>query len=469
MYRANVPTELDVLDSPLLSPTPLGSAFLGNVPGSALAERIFNDPGSWETSEEYDDSALDQMAWLVDEVEKYGLHSASSSLDSASTVDGSMPEKANLVSSIMHARNRDTLMDIKRRNIRPISLASLFERSGEDFIRDIQPHLLKSGAELTPATADFFSPMSGSTDGSSVLTAATDKSEFLSAPIYSASTTLNFLDLYLDSPNKDAFRKSIQAKSRPRTPAQPPSLKIISESASVRPASIMSPSLSHPDMSVLPLKRGSSVPPLDTLALRQPEAAKPLADIMSPEPRLALPPGLAQPLEETKPQLTVEEVSVSQVVTVPDSIARALPQPTPPPAYSSRQSSPPRPLPQAQPSPSPSPAPAKTAGIIGQASTPVRRLPSIPPSTRSAVPSLNNSIASPLPTSLPTATSALLSPEPTQTILYQSRPMSAVRSPLGGPMGPRTRASAYNRHERTSSTGNRITSGLARRPPVLQL
>jgi hypothetical protein len=74
-----------------------------------------------------------------------------------------------------------------------------------------------------------------------------------------------------------------------------------------------------------------------------------------------------------------------------------------------------------------------------------------------------------LPSSLPTA-SALLSPEPpltsSQTITFHGRPMSAVRSPLGGPAGPRSRAS---HGAGRSISGPRISSGLARRPPVLQL
>ncbi|KAJ3501189.1 hypothetical protein NMY22_g19012 [Coprinellus aureogranulatus] len=80
---------------------------------------------------------------------------------------------------------------------------------------------------------------------------------------------------------------------------------------------------------------------------------------------------------------------------------------------------------------------------------------SLTPSTQPA--------ASPLPSSLPSSMGNLLSPEPNgaQTIVYQSRPMSAVRSPMGGVMGPRSRSSTPNQV--------RSSSGLARRPPVLNL
>ena len=56
-----------------MSANPLGS-ILGTMPGSALAEKIFNDPESWEEAEEQkdeSDAAREAMAWLEDELEKY--------------------------------------------------------------------------------------------------------------------------------------------------------------------------------------------------------------------------------------------------------------------------------------------------------------------------------------------------------------------------------------------------------------
>ena len=61
--------ELDNLDSPLVSPSPLTS--VGGIPGSAIAEKIFNDPDSWDNPLEQDLDAADlEMAWLAEEVEK---------------------------------------------------------------------------------------------------------------------------------------------------------------------------------------------------------------------------------------------------------------------------------------------------------------------------------------------------------------------------------------------------------------
>jgi len=61
--------ELDNLDSPLVSPSPLTS--VGGIPGSAIAEKIFNDPDSWDNPLEHQLDASDlEMAWLAEEVEK---------------------------------------------------------------------------------------------------------------------------------------------------------------------------------------------------------------------------------------------------------------------------------------------------------------------------------------------------------------------------------------------------------------
>ncbi|EAU83422.1 hypothetical protein CC1G_12489 [Coprinopsis cinerea okayama7 len=329
IYRPkNVPAELDVLDSPLLSPTPIGSALLGNVPGSALAERIFNDPTAWKTDDIIQGGGiggrgapgeliLDPMSWFVDEVERFRLNSAassSSSLNSASTDDGGLltpPEKSRLgvIPGMMKRDSQQSLMGLTaRHNVRPISLASLFDaRSEEDFVKDIQAQMqMKTSGEQagfgtgkTPHTADVFSPMSDATNSTVVSP----------APIYSASTTLSFLDLYLESPGSKsgALRKSLYAKSQPR---QGLGLKVTGEGMEKpRPVSLLSP-LVHPDMSVEPVKRGSSVPPLDQLPVPSPQPNV-SASVLSPEPKPILPPGLHQNLEvgETKPEEQEGEAS----------------------------------------------------------------------------------------------------------------------------------------------------------------
>ncbi|KAG6841658.1 hypothetical protein C0991_008643 [Blastosporella zonata] len=74
MFRKHVP-DLDSLESPLISANPFGS-ILGVVPGSALAERIFNDPESWHGADDDDGDLKDVevMTWLADEVEKYDVN-----------------------------------------------------------------------------------------------------------------------------------------------------------------------------------------------------------------------------------------------------------------------------------------------------------------------------------------------------------------------------------------------------------
>lgn len=71
MFRKHIP-DLDLLDSPLISASPF-SSILGVVPGSAIAERIFNDPESWEKEEDDSDieDSKDAMTWLAEELEKY--------------------------------------------------------------------------------------------------------------------------------------------------------------------------------------------------------------------------------------------------------------------------------------------------------------------------------------------------------------------------------------------------------------
>ncbi|KAG6833298.1 hypothetical protein H0H87_008930 [Tephrocybe sp. NHM501043] len=70
MFRKHVP-DLDSLESPLISASPFGS-ILGVVPGSALAERIFNDPDSWQGTDDDDDlKGTEAMSWLAEEVEQY--------------------------------------------------------------------------------------------------------------------------------------------------------------------------------------------------------------------------------------------------------------------------------------------------------------------------------------------------------------------------------------------------------------
>jgi len=69
--------DLDILDSPLMSSIPFSS--LSGLPGSAIAENIFNDPDSWEENDDPEadeDEDDDTLAWLVEEIEKFKANSA---------------------------------------------------------------------------------------------------------------------------------------------------------------------------------------------------------------------------------------------------------------------------------------------------------------------------------------------------------------------------------------------------------
>lgn len=76
MPRKHVP-DLDILESPLISAEPFGS-LLGNMPPSALAEKIFNDPHSWqETEDDHQNEDIadmtDAITWLEMELRKYDI------------------------------------------------------------------------------------------------------------------------------------------------------------------------------------------------------------------------------------------------------------------------------------------------------------------------------------------------------------------------------------------------------------
>ncbi|RXW20496.1 hypothetical protein EST38_g5369 [Candolleomyces aberdarensis] len=518
MQRGNFP-DLDLPDSPLLSATiPAG---LGPVPGSALAERIFNDPDAWETEDFGEDMLSDPMAWFTEELERFRLNSAASSdtaFSSGTDDEGASSDaeldKVTFMPSPGLTVQGSLVKGIKRKSLRPISLAALFKHSGEDLPKDVQAQLaniIESGG--LPLTVGKGLPSTTTSSSSATLSSAATEMSSQPSPspvvVHSASATLSFLEwygIYPDSPLRDiSFRKSIYANSRkPKTPG--PHLHIPSpKAAQSRPSSLLSPSVLIPDLRVEPPKRGSSVPPLESLkpmldqVVQAAKASPPPADSRSSSP--PNPPGLSQspppvvteelkptpneapkaPLEDAPANANADAQTHTPASTPPkvrqNSAERRRPvnirtTDSPPPYSRVDTTASPRRLPTSTASSSERPTPT---------STPVRRLPSIPsalisgrsttppapqqPST--AVPSTSTGIFSPLPSSLPTA-SSLLSPEPpltSQTITFHGRPMSAVRSPLGGPAGPRSRASNGGR----SISGPRISSSLARRPPVLQL
>ncbi|KAJ2924026.1 hypothetical protein H1R20_g13070, partial [Candolleomyces eurysporus] len=145
MQRGNFP-DLDLPDSPLLSATiPAG---LGPVPGSALAERIFNDPDAWETEDFDEDMLSDPMAWFTEELERFRLNSAASSdtaFSSGTDDEGASSDaeldKVTFMPSPGLTVQGSLVKGIKRKSLRPISLAALFKHSGEDLPKDVQAQL----------------------------------------------------------------------------------------------------------------------------------------------------------------------------------------------------------------------------------------------------------------------------------------------------------------------------------------
>ena len=518
LFRPNIPAELDVLDSPLLEfgQSPLASAMFGRMPGSALAERIFNDPSAWGTSEDlgYDESEDDdegvEISFDASGLDKSEVETAR--MDSSTTPTKS-DSKARLLDS-PQSQQRQPRMGIQRHKVRPISLTSLFQHGSEEaFLSNVQSNLRKfsneGGIERTPATSDIFSPMTDSTGTPG--TANTDMTMFSPSPLYSASTTLSFLDLYLDSPKLN-MRKSLYAKrqsqiagAKPTTPA----LVIPSQPVPRRPLTILTPLSAHPDMSVEPTKRGGSVPPLDQISInllpppsaqqqksvdsnqqqRQPsKLPSPPTSVLSPEPKLSLPPGLGHAgvatLQPTPKKTLVSKENVATSATTPP---RSLPRPvlhqTEQPRRPSTSLSQPPPY-----SRTPSPPRDSSDPSRPPSSSSVRRLPTIPLKSAAFAPlssmtTLSPALStgrtllgapSPLPSSLP---SSVMSPEPTpggQTIVFHSRASSTVRSPpLGGPMGPRSKSDRNSRHT-PSPTAKRVVSGgnsglAVRRPPGLML
>lgn len=509
--RFNYP-DLDVLDSPLISPNPLGlaSAFGSSIPGSAIAERIFNDPESWEENDGDEDDLpvdVDQLAWLTEEIEKFKAGVDPVKLPFDGVPHTPTDKHPQLLPSPMSGRGsltrRDTWKSIgKKTGMRPISLAALFEHSNEDFSSDIQRQLskiLESGG--IPHHIRPFPPSSAlsppSTSGSSSTldtpahphTASTNGGDSSPSPvnIYSASATLSFLEwygIYPDSPRLDINGRRTQPKS---ARIKAPLLQVPSPRHATPPSSLLNTPIPATTFVARPDKRASSVPPpgLDPPAST---ASPPLVEApvqprrvsKSPSPirsndrqpaarKDSTPQALpALPLSDTSergrgPHMTSPPPSYTrspspQVVrsnptsTVPSREGTPSRQgrrlPTIPSESSSRPPSPPEPAPQQKPQVAPLPQPLPQPQVQSQPVT-LTRAQSQP--QRSNLPRH----ASPARVaSVPATTSASVSSVPNgqQDV---PRPPS-VRSPLGGPAGPRTRS-------RTSHDVG------ARRPPVLRI
>ncbi|KAF9005211.1 hypothetical protein BDQ17DRAFT_1354048 [Cyathus striatus] len=522
MFRRDV-FDLDVLDSPIISPTPLSVGGLG-IPGSALAERIFNDPEAWTTDNDADSeegeeifrqdvirfgglersSQDDPLAWLAEEIEKFQARSAGSQevfVNNTEEDDDQTPELKQFEDKYRLTPRESTYNwgtkwegvkeeeDMKQ----PISLTSLFVTKDE-FSNDVQKHLAKilderdagalfrsfpspphsSGSNNSEASSSSTSParliVNVGTNGD----ADTPVTPIISpVAVHSASTTLSFLEwygIYPDSPQLErVIRKSIQVPKKGQKPnTQLPSMP---DSPSPKPAAYSPHDLNKIGKLEIPQDETPSV--TDTV--------KPPSRRTSPIP----PPGLSQSLEERAPTPMV-------LPSLPKPPTSTLP-PAPPPLYrrspspcsNSRSDTPERR--RALPSDSPLPFRTPTKSVTVSIETPVRRLPLVPgntpsphaPALRTATPPSSQKVVLQTPpphtSSLPptrtaTPTSCSGPSTPGSVPRKCSAPCVGIRSPPAGPMGPRSRSVV-----RSSSSSSfceepgmvRSMSG-QRRPPALK-
>ncbi|TFK35814.1 hypothetical protein BDQ12DRAFT_264321 [Crucibulum laeve] len=264
MFRRHIP-DLDILDSPILSPTPLST--VGRIPGSAIVDKIFNDPDAWgaadEDEQEYEDGEdlESPMAWLAHEIEKFRQNSAG--IEEEGT-----PELKAFEGKYRLAPQEPYSWGTKWEGIReedarrPISLAGLFDR-GEDFSQDIHNQLtkiLESGGNIfrsfpSPASSSDGSSSSSSSAGHRAppsLPLGSSEDAFPQTPIisplavHSASTTLSFLEwygIYPDTPGLDKkMRRSLHAKARQMAPLiqipSPPARSSSTPSSTTQPLNL---------------------------------------------------------------------------------------------------------------------------------------------------------------------------------------------------------------------------------------
>lgn len=313
--------------------------------------------------------------------------------------------------------------DIARRgSVRPISLAGLFEQSDDDFSKEIQQHLSKILDSVGPKSSSY---TTGSTStpstAESIATPLTSNSiSEMSPSVYPASATLSFLEyygIYPDSPLFDG-RKLPRKKSMRRPPLSKDSQTGYLRSARALPAETFAQS-SPPRLSSVP-------PPGLDLPFRPPHVSLPS------------PPALVQPttsdgLNQASSSHSRNNSDVQGVVVSP-------------PSDSSPRS---RPLPIAT-VVSPTPSSADSSPVR------VRRLPSIPSEPQPQVSStsppdqiLSGRTTPPSQHNAP-ASAAFLSPSSKSSVALPSASLASaasqslrtpitIRSPLGVPLGPRTR------------------------------
>lgn len=395
---------LDILDSPLMSSTPLTS-FLNGIPGSAIAENIFNDPDSWEENDDVDGVDMEPLAWLADEIEKFKAKSA----DVYGAFDVAVDNKTNpgLTPPAGEMQLGTGLKGIDRTsNILPISIPFFSEPANDEDIQDRLskildasgiPHYIRPlSAGLTPPStskSNYYHPLKINT--SIVAGSSVDRPS--PVVVHSSSITLSFLEWYGIYPESDQSLRSLRQQYR--------------KSINAKIAGSMNPPPTH----AMPLSPPPSIPP----------------------PGLEPPPHLPRSRPPSLPSLTSTESR---------DLRRQSPAGSRPISNTRSRSS----------SDSRSQSPASTENISRRDSdTPTRRrrLPSIPLE------------ASPLPP--PRSSPKLPSTELSTPASQQLRPPSTSRPlpPVSSPAGPRTRSGSRVNSQDSTTRG----LSLQHRPPVLRL
>ncbi|KJA24700.1 hypothetical protein HYPSUDRAFT_38403 [Hypholoma sublateritium FD-334 SS-4] len=469
--------DLDVLESPLMSSAPLTAVF-SNIPGSAIAERIFNDPESWGDDDD-DDGDFPEDEQLTFWAEELEIAREKSTGVQDSKGNALVATHASALPQRLLKRDPSIVWKGKalgkRGAVRPISLAALFEHTTEDFSGEIQQQLTKildsggiphhiryphSSALSPPSTSDTTSTLDSplQIQTASSVGSGGDKSPSPVA-IYSASATLSFLEwygIYPDSPRLDLHAvRSMQPKS---ARFKAPTLQIPSPRRPSRPASMLGTPLAETPVA-RQLKRSSSVPPpgLDIPADVQPETrpANPPARTRSPTP----------PARTHSPS----PIPRSQQVRAAATVLPPLPTPAPvlpPNKERGRSLVPTEPPPYSQ-----------TLSRSDSAPSSRRRLPSIPPESTSSSQSSTPSrppvhIESSAQASRPRACSRNATPPPVPCTAAQGHNspalrLSSVRSPQSGPAGPRTRGRGSR--DSSGTPGISVITATYYRPPGLKL
>ena len=198
MVKAFNYPDLDILDSPLMSPF----TSLNGVPASAIAENIFNDPDSWEENDDADaDADMGPLAWLVEEIEKFKANSA----DLYGAFDSAVDNKENLglTPRTGEMQLRTGLKGIDRTSkIRPISIPCFFEPAQDEDIQDRLSKILDASGiphYVRPLSSDLTPPSTSKTTyyPSKINTSAVAGSN-VDGPspvdVHSSSITMSFLE-----------------------------------------------------------------------------------------------------------------------------------------------------------------------------------------------------------------------------------------------------------------------------------